>query len=313
MNWNELIIHTTTHGADSVSSMLMDLGASGTQTEDRADIPDPNQPNGIWEIFDPSLPEKMPEDVLVHAWLEAGEGFPSLLAELHRRLDALKAADPACGTLQLDTRVLPEENWAESWKASWQPIRAGEHFVIKPTWEVFEPLPGDHVIEMDPGMAFGSGAHETTAMCLELLEKVVSGGEKVIDVGTGSGILAIGAAMLGANVLAVDIDPDAVRVAEENVRHNCMADRVAVREGDLLKQVEETCDICVANIIAQVICSFAAPLKSHIHPGGHFICSGIIADREADVREALLSAGYRIQETLRQGEWTALLAERPVL
>ena len=184
--------------------------------------------------------------------------------------------------------------------------------MIRPTWETFDPLPGDHVIEMDPGMAFGSGYHETTAMCLALLEKTVSGGWKVIDVGTGSGILAIGAAMLGAGeVLAIDIDPDAVRVAGENARANGVADRITVRQGNLLDHVDETCDICVANIIAQVICSFAAPLAAHIVPGGWFICSGIIAEREEDVRNALLNAGYLIREVCHRGEWVAFLAARP--
>lgn len=312
MNWIELIIHTTTAGAEDVSALLMDLGAGGTQIEDRADIPDPSKPNGIWEIIDPALPESMPEDVLVHAWLEPDEGFPGLLAELKQRLLSLGADHPAFGSLMLDTRSVPNEDWAEIWKKYYKPLRAGEHFVIRPTWEPFDPLPGDRVIEMDPGMAFGSGYHETTAMCLALLEKTVSVGQKVIDVGTGSGILAIGAAMLGAGeVLAIDIDPDAVRVAGENARANGVADRIAVRQGNLLDHVDETCDICVANIIAQVICSFAAPLAEHIVPGGWFICSGIIAEREGDVRDALQNAGYLIREVCHRGEWVAFLAARP--
>ena len=129
--------------------------------------------------------------------------------------------------------------------------------------------------------------------------------------GTGSGILAIGAAMLDAEVLAIDIDPDAVRVAAENAAINRVSDRIRVAEGNLLDHVEEQCDICVANIIAQVICSFAAPLKAHIVPGGLFICSGIIAEREEDVRSALLAAGYEILETVHRGEWVAFLARRP--
>ena len=311
MNWIELIVHTTTHGADDVSALLMDLGASGTQTEDRADIPDPNQPNGIWEIIDPALPASMPEDVLVHAWVEASDAFSTLLTELRGRLDALREADPACGALSVETKLVPDQNWAEDWKKYYKPMRSGAHFVIKPSWEPFDAAPEDRVIEIDPGMAFGSGTHETTGMCLALLEETVSGGERVIDVGTGSGILAIGAALAGAgHVLAIDIDRDAVRVAEENIRHNGVADRIDVREGNLLDRVEESCDICVANIIAQVICSFAAPLRRHIRPGGLFICSGIVAQKEEDVRQALLDASYRIREVRHAGEWVAFLAER---
>ncbi len=312
MNWIELIVHTTTAGSDPVSSLLIDLGAGGTMTEDRADIPDPSKPHGIWEIIDPSLPDSMPEDVLVHAWLEPTEDFPALLSTLRSRLASLSAANPGYGTLVLDTKSIPNENWAENWKKFYKPLRAGEHFVIKPSWEPFSPRIGDHVIEMDPGMAFGSGYHETTSMCLALLERAVKPGNRVIDVGTGSGILAIGAAMLGAGqVLAIDIDRDAVRVAEENVRACGVADVVSVQEGNLLDRVDESCDVCVANIIAQIICSSAGPLYSHVLSGGLFICSGIIAEMEESVRSALLSAGFEIQDVLHQGEWVAFLSRRP--
>lgn len=311
MDWIELIIHTTTAGAEDVSALLMSLGAGGTMIEDRADIPDPSKPSGIWEIIDPSLPESLPEDVQVHAWLEPGENFPSLLAELKQRLSALGAERKDFGTLLLDTRSVPNENWAEIWKKYYKPLRAGEHFIIRPSWEPCEPGPGDHVIEMDPGMAFGSGYHETTLMCLALLEKTVTRPNlKVIDVGTGSGILAIGAAMLGAKrILAIDIDGDAVRVARENVRLNGVDRQVSVQEGDLLDRVSESCDICVANIIAQVICSFAKPLKAHIRPGGFFICSGITAEREDSVRSALLAADYKILEVLHSSDWVAFLSQ----
>ena len=160
-------------------------------------------------------------------------------------------------------------------------------------------------------MAFGSGTHETTSMCLELLEDAIHGGESVIDVGTGSGILAIGAAMLGAkDVLAFDIDPVAVRVAKENIEHNHLSDRVRAVEGNLLASSDGVCDLCVANIIADVICMFAQPLVDHIVPGGLFICSGIIKEREQDVVNALTAAYYTILETKRKGEWVAMLSRR---
>ena len=148
-------------------------------------------------------------------------------------------------------------------------------------------------------------------MCLSLLEDVIAGGESVIDVGTGSGILAIGAALLGAgNVLAVDIDPDAVRVAAENVKNNRVDGIVDVRQGNLLDHVDAVCDICVANIISDVIITFVAPLKSHIRPGGLFICSGIVSSRAEDVRRALENAPYEILRRVDKGEWTAFLSRR---
>ena len=277
MNWIECIVHTTTLGSDWVSELLMESGATGTMIEDKADIPDPSKPHGIWEIIDPKLLEEMPEDVLVHAWFTPDDSFPGLFRSLQERLAAMKDSQPLFGSLVADTRTVSEDSWAEVWKKYYKPFYAGEHLVVKPTWEPFDPKPGDRIIEIDPGMAFGSGTHETTGMCISLLEETIRGGEDIIDVGTGSGILAIAAALLGAgHVLAIDIDPDAVRVAGENVAHNQVENIVEVREGDLLKNTQETCQICVANIISDIIISFAAPLRNHIRPGGLFICSGVV-------------------------------------
>ena len=314
MEWIELIVHTTTEGTDSVSGVLMDCGASGTMIEDRTDIPDPNQPHGIWEIIDPALLDSMPDDVLVHAWFEENPSLPSLLESIRSRLAELSEKSVSgldLGTLQLETRSVNDRSWTDVWKKYFKPFHAGNHLVVKPTWEPFTPGPEDRIIEIDPGMAFGSGTHETTGMCLALLEEVISGGEEVIDVGTGSGILAIGAALLGAGrVLAIDIDPDAVKVAQENVEHNHVEQVVSVQQGNLLDRVTDTCDICVANIISDVIIAFASPLISHIRPGGLFICSGIVSQRSGEVAVALDRAGYEILRKDTRGEWTAYLCRR---
>jgi len=311
MNWIELIIHTTTAGSGAVSDLLMECGASGTQTEDRADIPDPSAPHGIWEIIDPKLLDSMPEDVLVHAWFEPGGPLTDALRRLNGALPALRESHPLYGSLRLESREIPNEDWGESWKLLYHPLRAGKHLVIKPSWESFDPLPGDHVIELDPGMAFGSGYHDTTVLCLSLLEKYLRPGDTVIDVGTGSGILSLGAAFSGAgDILAIDIDPDAVRVAKENVAHHGLSGQIRVQQGDLLARVDEVCDVCVANIIADIILTFARPLREHIRPGGCFICSGIIRERTEEVRSCLLSAGYGILEEAHTEEWTAFCARR---
>ena len=311
MEWIELIVHTTTAGSDQVSEILMDCGASGTMIEDKSDIPDPDKPHGIWEIIDPKLLENMPEDVLVHAWYEENEKLPSLIDAIRGRLSEFSGTHPEPGTLQLETRSVDDRSWTDVWKKYFKPFYAGEHLVVKPTWEPFDPKPDDLVIEIDPGMAFGSGTHETTGMCLALLEEMISGGEEIIDVGTGSGLLAIGAALLGAShVLAIDIDPDAVRVAAENVAKNHVEQIVSVQEGNLLDRVSAVCDICVANIISDVIIAFAAPLMNHIRPGGLFICSGIVSVRSDEVEKALRDAGYEILRKVTRGEWTAFLSRR---
>lgn len=311
MEWIELIIHTTTAGSEPVSDILMESGASGTMIEDKADIPDPSKPHGIWEIIDPKLLETMPEDVLVHAWFENNAGLPSLVEKIRNRLAELSFSRDEMGSLLLDTVSVNDESWKDTWKKYYKPFYAGKHLLIKPTWEPFDPKPDDLVIEIDPGMAFGSGTHETTGMCLSLLEEIIKGGEEIIDVGTGSGILAIGAALLGAgHVLAIDIDPDAVKVAAENVQHNHVDQLVSVQQGNLLDRVSDVCDICVANIISDVIISFAAPLMSHIRPGGLFLCSGIVSVRADEVAQALTDAGYEILRRETKGEWTAFLSRR---
>lgn len=313
MDWVEITVHTTTAGADIVSEQLMQEGATGTMVEDRADIPDPTKPNGYWEMIDQKLIDDMPMDVLVHAWFEPDERFADRMGALRARMDELRALglDFDLGSLAIATQNVKDEDWSEVWKRFYKPFRAGKTLVVKPTWEPYDAQAGDKIIEIDPGMAFGSGTHETTGMCLELLEEALRGGERVIDVGTGSGILAIGAALLGAeHVLAIDIDPTAVKVAEENIAHNGLSGRITAVQGNLLEKTDETCDVCVANIIADVICMFARPLTRHIAPGGRFICSGIIKEREGDVRAALLEAGYAIQEVRHRGEWVAMLARR---
>ena len=313
MEWIEFIVHTTTEGADPVSVLLMEQGASGTMIEDRNDIPDPSKPNGIWEIIDPKLLDSMPADVLVHAWFEAGAALSSILESVRNCLAELSSGMQSYGSLQLEMRSVDDNNWKDVWKQYFKPFYASDHLVIKPTWEHFDPQPDDIIIEIDPGMAFGSGTHETTSMCLSLLEQSVSGGEEIIDVGTGSGILAIGAALLGAgHVLAIDIDPDAVKVAAENVMHNNVADRITVQQGNLLDHVSAVCDICVANIISDVIISFSLPLKAHIRPGGLFICSGIVSSRSDEVQLALEKAEYEILRKSVKGEWVAFLCRRDI-
>ena len=312
----ELTIHTTSLGADIVSEALMNEGATGTMVEDRADIPDPDKPNGYWEIIDPNLINTLPEDVLVHAWFEPDERFADRMGALKSRMAELKAADLGIdlGSLEMNTVNVRDEDWAEVWKKFYKPFRAGQRLVVKPTWEHYAAQEHDLVMEIDPGMAFGSGTHETTGMCLELLEDVLLEHpvKSVIDVGTGSGILAIGAAMLGAqDVLAIDIDPTAVKVAKENVEHNHLENVIRAVEGNLLESTDGVWEVCVANIIADVICMFAKPLIPHIVPGGLFICSGIIKEREQDVVNALNEAKYTILEIRRKGEWVAMLSRRP--
>lgn len=304
MDYTEATISTTTAGSEIVSDLLMRLGAAGTQIMDRADLPDPSKPTANWELMDQSVIDAMPEDVQVKAWFDE-DSLARILPSLREQLALLKERGAGLGALSLSLQGVKEENWAENWKQYYKPFRLGAHMVVKPTWEPWDAQPGDLILEIDPGMAFGTGTHETTAMCVNLIEKYYQGGQ-LLDVGTGSGILALAAARLGAKgVVAVDIDPDAVRVARENVAHNGLEDAIEVRQGDLLQGLSQQFDFAAANILAPVICMLAAPLKAHLKPHGRFICSGIIAEAEDEVNEALLAAGYQIDEIVHKGDWVA--------
>lgn len=308
MQWCEAVVHTTTLGSDLVSDELMALGAAGTEIVDRADVPDPREAGVYWELYDPQMVEAMPEDVLVKGWFELNERTADVIGLVRERLAALKAG--ACvdmGTLALELQNVADEDWSENWKKYYKPFRIGSHLVVKPTWEPYEAQPGDQMIELDPGMAFGTGTHETTHMCMQLLEKHLRPGMRVMDVGTGSGILAIAAARLGASdVLAIDIDPNAVKVAKENVALNGVESRVRVVEGDLCKSEAIPCDLAVANIVADAICMLAGPLTRHLQKGRLLVCSGIIREREQDVRDAAAQAGYTLFDRVEMGEWVAL-------
>ena len=305
MQWCEAVVHTTSLGSDVVSELMMRLGATGTEIVDRADVPDPTKPGVYWELYDPKMLAAMPEDVLVKGWFELNEHTHDVLGNLREQLAALKNDGFDAGTLTMELQNVADEDWSENWKKYYKPFRIGSHLVVKPTWERYDLQPGDVLVELDPGMAFGTGTHETTNMCMELLEKHLTDGVAVMDVGTGSGILAIAAAKLGAqDVLAIDIDPDAVKVAKENVAHNGVEKQVRVVQGDLVKSEALPCQLAVANIVADAICMLCGPLTRHLN--GLLICSGIIKEREDDVLAATKAAGYTVVDRLTKGEWVAL-------
>jgi ribosomal protein L11 methyltransferase len=214
------------------------------------------------------------------------------------------------------TRAVDEEDWAESWKEHFHIERFGERIIVVPSWRSYEPRDGDVIIELDPGMAFGTGQHETTRMCLEALERVVRPGARVLDVGCGSGILAIAAAKLGAReVLAVDVDANCVRITEQNARTNGANSVVRAAEGSIgdawpFEAPPAGFDVVVANIMARVIIEAAPALVGALASDGRTIVSGIIAEREAATVAALEEAGARVDAVRAMGEWRCIEAVR---
>ncbi len=218
------------------------------------------------------------------------------------------------GSLKMSHRVLyrslAEEDWAESWKAFFWPEKVSERFVVKPTWRDYTAHPGEIVIDIDPGMAFGTGAHPSTALCLNLMERLLQPGDRFLDVGTGSGILMVAAAHLGATLLhGVDNDPLAIEIARKNLKRNALDDkRWQVWTGDLAREAGGAYTFVVANIYAAVIVNLLDHLGGVMAPGGRFICSGITADQGGVVQEALQAARFEILTVEEKESWLAMAA-----
>ena len=202
-----------------------------------------------------------------------------------------------------------DSEWLYKWQEHFKPAKVGERIVVKPGWEDYDPSEGELVIEMDPGMAFGSGLHETTSMCVKALEKYMPEDARVLDVGTGTGILAMAAVLLGAeNALGIDIDEEAVRVATENIRKNDLEGSISVIKGDLMEGVDYRPDVIVANLMADLVMMLSPAAAIQLDPGGIYITSGILDIKEDVVKKAIEAAGFDIIEVLKDGEWRAIAA-----
>jgi len=279
MRWAELQIEAGAGASDAVGFALEQAGCQGFAVQDRA------QPSSV------------------AGYLPVDDRLEARLQTLKDALAALPSFGIEGAGTDITLRYVEEADWANAWKAFYKPMRVGRHLVVTPPWETPDLAPGDLPIIIDPGMAFGTGSHPTTQLCLEALEDVVHPGCSLADVGTGSGILAIAAAKLGAaSVLATDIDPLAVKIARENA----LANGVKVEVQEPLPQ--GVFDILVANILADVVIGLSQTLASLT--GGTLIASGIIDTRAEDVRTALHSVGFGSIETRTSGEWVALICRR---
>lgn len=321
MIWKEITIHTTEEAVEMISNFMHEAGAGGVTIEEHVDNSKPRDTSlGQWfEIPPNDIPEG---EAKISGYFPEGTDIEAVITEIKERTEELKEFNIDPGQAAITVRDVSEDDWANNWKQYFKPLRVSKRLTIKPTWEQYTPeTPEEKIIELDPGMAFGTGTHPTTSLCLRTLEGVIHEGDEVIDVGTGSGILAIGACQLGASrVLALDLDPVAVSSAKENTKLNRLEERIEVVESDLLSVLKNNGDsnvsvtlpvrVVVANILAEIILLFIEDVYQALQPGGYYIASGIYKNKEQAVEEALLAAGFEIVNTAREEDWVAFVARK---
>ena len=325
MKYTELKIETKRNLSENVQAALLEAGFDSMQIDDPMDAVDIAEHQDLYkyDYINEEISQKAAEAesggdaITITLYFADDEEGRVRLAEAKALLDSLKA-DPAADITYAFSDTGDDSEWLYKWQEHFKPTKVGERIVVKPGWEDYEAADGELVIEMDPGMAFGSGLHETTSMCIKALEKDLGGSYdpsrypiKVLDVGTGTGILAMAAVLLGADeALGIDIDDEAVRVANENIVKNGLEGRISIAHGNLMEGIDYAPDIIVANLMADLVIMLSPAAAAQISPGGVYITSGILDIKEAVVKKAIEDAGFDIIEVLADGEWRAISAVR---
>lgn len=300
MEWTDITLTVPKSAADTAEAIATMIANGGIYVEDYSDLEQQVQEIAHVDLIEQELLDKPRDQVIVHLYLAPDEEPSQILGLLHDRLEE------AGISYVLGTAGVEQEDWQNAWKKYYHATTVGKRLAVVPSWEEFET--DRIVLKMDPGMAFGTGTHETTSLCLEVLDENIKGGERMLDIGTGSGILAIAALKLGAaRAEGVDIDPMCVRTAGENAAANGIGEEFQVLVGDLSDKASGKYDIITANIVAAAICALAPALPALMKPETLFVASGIIDTRKEEVISALQAQGLVIREVKEKKGWVCLV------
>ncbi|ASF39955.1 50S ribosomal protein L11 methyltransferase [Halobacillus halophilus] len=311
MKWSEFCIHTTNEAIEPISNILHESGASGVVIEDPQDMM--KGQTDLGEIYELN-PEDYPEEgVYVKAYLPMNSFLGETIEGIKQSINNLHEFGIDVGRNVVTLSEVQEEDWATAWKKYYKPVKISERITIMPTWEDYTPVSSDEIIiEMDPGMAFGTGTHPTTVLSIQALEQYLQKDDLVLDVGTGSGILSVASVLLGAShVHAFDLDDIAVKSTMINAELNGVENQVSAKLNNLLEGVEQEADLIVSNILAEIIVRFTDDAFKVVKPGGYFITCGIISGKKEMVLERLKSSGFDIVETNKMEDWISIIARKP--
>lgn len=310
MKWYEITIKTEAQASEAVSEMLITLGANGVSIDDPDEIRKNIKNLASMDYIDKAYIDSIQNSYLIKAYFPNDTNIQQLKQEIQKKSEEInKIFDLPVELLKCSE--IDDEDWANSWKKYYKPFNISKRIVIKPTWEEYKTESGEIIIEMDPGMAFGTGTHETTKMCAQMLDENIKEGNKVLDVGCGTGILSIIASKLGAeSVLSVDIDSVATEITKENCSINNV-DNLEVITGVLSDVKEYKYDVIVANIIADIIIGISQDISRYLKPNGVFISSGIIKERKEEVLQTYLNLGFECVKVEELGEWVAIIFKCP--
>lgn len=316
MDWIETAIYTTTQGIEAVTGRLLGLGIDGFVIRDAQDFEDfLEDKDGNWDYIDDDLMGLKDCETTVTVYIPDDANAPELVSAIRAELNALRQSDEQSefGRLECELKNIREEDWANNWKQYFKPLCIGEKLLIKPSWESVSENETRRILEIDPAASFGTGQHNTTQLCLELLEQNISQGDSLLDLGCGSGILSIAAILLGAQrATAVDIDENSVKIAAENAQKNnipsgsytALAGNI-ITDKALAEKIGTGFDVVCANIVADVLIAMSGLFAGFLKKDGKLVVSGIIEPRRDEVLEKIQSSGFELVQTRQKDDWVA--------